>query len=264
MKAELDILKISGETLSGRGMSGFDREHMNFIGQEIQTANREGHLFGVVVGGGNIIRGSELKDEVQLKDTLVADVCGMRATAINAAILQDVLENDFHVVTRVMIAWRDKDIGEEYVRRKAVKCVLQGEVVILAGGTGNPGCSTDAAAVLRAFEMRARRILKGTKVDGVYASDPVGHDPGTIHRFQDISYDEYLRRKLRILDTHAVDDAQDKGIPIRVFNIFEKGALADVLAGRGVFSDIGPDQAVVEDDCAPEITGRDLEMNDAH
>lgn len=239
MKEDYDLLKISGETLSGQGKMFFGPDPLDFIVQEILEAHQEGPSFGIVVGGGNLIRGTPLKTDIKLRDTVVADNCGMLATVINAMILQDKLEA-VGLPVRVMTATEMKEYGELFIRRRAIKFLREGEIVILAGGTGNPGFSTDSAAVLRAFELRARMMLKGTKVDGVYASDPVGAPQGSVERYHRLTYDQYMQRKLKALDTHAVSQAESMGVPIRVFDIFEKGSYVQVRKGQGRFTDIGP------------------------
>lgn len=228
------LLKISGESLGGEGKFGLNREPMDFIAQEIASL---GGLFelALVIGGGNIIRGTQLKREVRI-DSAVADYAGMTSTIINAIVFQDVLEKDYGLKTRVLSALEIRSIAEPYIRRRAIHHLEEERVVIFAAGTGNPDFSTDTAMVLRAHEVGATLALKGTKVDGIFDKDPKQHSDAV--PISQIGYMDYLNRGLKILDSTAVTLARDKGIKIKVFNIFTKGNLRRVLVNQDIGSEI--------------------------
>jgi uridylate kinase len=190
----------------------------------------------VVIGSGNLIRGNRLKQEVGLEDSVVADYAGMLTTIVNAITFQEVLERKSGLETRVLSAIEVRAVAEPYIRRKVLSHLEKGRVVILAGGTGNPDFSTDTAMVLRAHEIGAEIVLKGTKVEGIFDKDP--------ERFKDakpigrVSYLEYLNQHLEIIDATAVTLAQKHGLAIRIFNIFKKGNLKKVLMGEPIGSTI--------------------------
>lgn len=229
------LLKVSGEALGGRSRSGFDKDAMDSLAGEIVSVKNLCKL-AIVIGGGNLIRGSRLKQEVGLEDSVVADYAGMLATVINAITFQEVLERKFGLETRVLSAIEARTVAEPYIRRKALSHLEKGRVVLLCGGTGNPDFSTDTAMVLRAHEIGAGMVLKGTKVDGIFDKDP--------ERFKDakpierISYLEYLNKHLEIIDATAVTLASKHGLTVRIFNIFKKGNLKKVLMGEPIGSTI--------------------------
>src|SRR3989344_3543416 len=204
---------------------GINREALDFIADEVTLVHNLCQL-AIVVGGGNLIRGQQLKKDVCLKDSVVADYAGMLATMVNAIILQDVLEKDYGLETRVMSAWAVETVAEPFVRRKAMDHLEKGRVVILAGGTGSPDFSTDTAMVLRAHEIGVSLVLKGTKVDGVYGSDPKVDQNAEF--LPEISYAEFISRGLKIVDQTAVTLASNHGIVIKIFDIFTKGNLRKV------------------------------------
>lgn len=233
MAKERVLLKISGESLSGQANFGIKREALNSIAEEITSVENLFEL-AIVIGGGNLIRGRQLKKEVRLQDSTVADYAGMMATIINAIILQEVLEKDFGLQTRVMSALEVRSIAEPFIRRMAISHLEKGRIVILAGGTGNPDFSTDTAMVLRAHEVGASMVLKGTKVEGIYDKDPKT-DPAA--KFMpEVSYMDFLNMGLGIVDKTAVTQAMNHSIEIRVFDIFTKGNLKRVLVDRNIGS----------------------------
>lgn len=226
------LLKITGEALKGPNWI-FDKEAINFIAHEIKSA--QGTQLIIVIGGGNIVRGSRLTKEVGVTEP-AADTVGMLATMMNAVVLKDVLRQMF-VKTRVLSAIEANKIAEPHIRERALTHLEKGYTLILAAGTGIPGVTTDTCAVLRASELGAEIVLKGTKVEGVYDKNPVTHpDAEFLSR---LSYDDFLRRGLeQILDVTAVAQAKTKKMPIHVFNIFQKGNLLRVLKGENVGSRI--------------------------
>jgi uridylate kinase len=221
------ILKLSGEALAGEGSSGISSDVVRLIAEEIKEVVNLGVQLGVVVGGGNIFRGVEA-DTMDI-DRTSADYMGMIATVINSLALQNALEN-IGVETRVQSAIEMKEVAEPYIKRKAVRHLEKGRVVILAAGTGNPYFTTDTAASLRAMEMQADVILKATKVDGVYDKDPVVFDDAKM--FSKITYLEVLNRNLKVMDSTAVALCRDNNLPIVVFNLGERGNIKNVVVGR--------------------------------
>lgn len=221
------LLKVSGEMLGGNGGSGIDREALGRFATEIISMRDLGVDTAVVIGGGNIFRG--LKGAADGMDRASADYMGMLATVINALALQDALEQrGCH--TRVMSAIQMHQVSEPYIRRRAVRHMEKGRVVIIAAGTGNPYFSTDTAAALRAAEIGAQVILKATKVDGVYDKDPALHDDAVRH--DHIQYIEVLQRGLKVMDSTAVSLCMDNDIPIIVFRL-DAGNVARVVSGDG-------------------------------
>lgn len=227
------LLKISGESLGGQTSFGIKREALDFIAEEINSIENLFEL-AIVVGGGNLIRGQQLKKDVLLKDSIVADQAGMLATIINAIILQDVLEKDFGLQTRVMSALEVRTTAEPYIRRRAINHLLKGRIVILAGGTGSPDFSTDTAMILRAHEIGASMVLKGTKVEGVFDKDPKLNPDAKF--MPEVSYMDFLNMGLKIVDKTAVTQAMDRGIEIRIFDVFTKGNLKKVLIDGNIGS----------------------------
>lgn len=225
------LCKFSGEVLSGQARSLWDPEATTFVVNEIISVARSFEL-AIVIGGGNIVRGHVLKKKLGL-NAAVADYVGMVATNLNALILQDLLEKK-GLPTRLMTAIAMPGIAEPHIRRRAIRHLEKGRVVIFAGGTGNPFVSTDFAMVSRAGEIDAIRILKGTKVEGIYTKDPqLYKDTEFIRK---ISYHEYLRRKLTIVDASAIALASEHLLPVVVFNIFKKGNLRRVLESQDIGS----------------------------
>ncbi len=223
------LLKISGEALAGERGVGLDYGVVETLAKEIRTVHEQGIHLGLVVGGGNIVRGTMASQEGL--DRVSADYMGMLATVINALALQDVLER-IGVQTRVLTAIRMESLAEPYIRRRAVRHLEKGRLVIFAGGTGNPFFSTDTAAVLRALEMEAEVILKATGVDGVYTGDPKS-DP-TAQFISELSFQEALVNGYAVMDANAFGLCKENRLPIVVFNINKPGAIGRVLAGDRV------------------------------
>lgn len=224
------LLKISGEALAGSaGAAGIDFAVIDRLTDELQQVAKTGVQLGLVVGGGNIVRGATASDKGM--DRVSADYMGMLATVINALALQDILEKK-GLDTRVMSAIRMEELAEPYIRRRAVRHLEKGRIVIFAGGTGNPYFSTDTAAVLRALEIEARVILKATNVDGVYTADPK-KDPKAKF-LADLTFQEALVNGYAVMDANAFGLCKENRLPIVVFNINQPGATARVLAGERV------------------------------
>ena len=223
------LLKLSGEAFADPQMgSGIDPRTVASIARQVADARNMGSELGIVVGGGNIIRG--LSASAQGTDRTTADYMGMLATVINALALQDALEKE-GFQTRVMSAIWMQELAEPYIRRRAIRHLEKDRVVILAGGTGNPYFSTDTTAALRALEMNADAILKGTRVDGVYDSDPeVNRDA---RFFSSVDYIEVLQRGLKVMDSTAISLCMDNRLPIVVFNM-KAGNIVRILAGEDV------------------------------
>ena len=223
------LLKLSGEAFSdARNGFGLDPRIVASIARQVAEAQSMGVQLGIVVGGGNIIRG--LSASAQGTDRTTADYMGMLATSINALALQDALEKE-GAQTRVQSAIWMQEIAEPYIRRRAVRHLEKGRVVIFAGGTGNPYFSTDTAAALRALEIGAEAILKGTRVDGVYDSDPELNPDAEL--FTQLAYIDVLNRGLKVMDSTAITLCMDNGLPIIVFNM-KAGNIVRVLAGEEV------------------------------
>ena len=221
------LLKLSGEALMGEGSYGISRTTIEAIVAEIAAVTRLGVEIGVVIGGGNIFRGIALGAAGM--DRATADYMGMLATIMNALALQDAMRQA-GVASRVQSALNIEQVVEPYIRGKAIRYLEEGKVVIFAGGTGNPFFTTDTAAALRASEMGAEIVLKATKVDGVYTSDPM-KDPGA-KRYSRVSFDEAIQRNLKIMDSTALALCRDQRLPLKVFSIFRPGALGRVIAGE--------------------------------
>lgn len=214
------MLKLSGEVLMGDGDYGINAVAINRLAAEIAEVSRAGVQVGMVIGAGNICRGSGLAASGM--DRVTADHMGMLATVVNSLAMQDALEH-LGVYTRVMSAIQVNEICEMYIRRRAIRHLEKGRVVICAAGTGNPFFTTDSAASLRAIEIGADVVLKATKVDGVYSADPVRHKDAV--RYTHLTYDEVLTRKLEVMDATAIVLCRDHGIPLRIFNVNKPGAL---------------------------------------
>jgi uridylate kinase len=221
------LLKVSGEALAGERGFGLDYGVVERLAGEIQEARALGADIGLVIGGGNIIRGTAASQ--QGMDRVSADYMGMLATVINALAVQDVLERQ-GMNTRVMTAIRMEALAEPYIRRRAIRHFEKGRVVIFAAGTGNPYFSTDTAAVLRALEVEAQAILKATNVDGIYSADPK-KDPKA-EFLPELTYHDAIVRGLGVMDANAFGLCKDNKLPILVFNINTPGAVARVLRGE--------------------------------
>ena len=222
------LLKLSGEALMGDSQFGIDPETVGRIAGEIKVARDDGHELCLVVGGGNIFRG--LAGAAKGFDRASADYMGMLATVMNALALQNALEK-IGVDTRVQSAIPMATVSEPYIRRRAVRHMEKGRVVIFAAGTGNPFFTTDTAAALRAAEMGCDALFKGTSVDGVYNADP--KKIATAKRYETVTFNQVLADDLKVMDASAIALCRDNNIPIVVFNIREQGNLARVLAGDG-------------------------------
>jgi uridylate kinase len=223
------LLKLSGEALMGDQAWGISAAVVQKVSGEVKELNRLGVQVAIVIGGGNIYRG--LAASEQGMDRASADHMGMLATVINSLALQDALER-IATFTRVMSAIEMNQIAEPYIRRRAIRHLEKGRVVIFAAGMGNPYFTTDTAAALRAMEVRAQVILKGTKVDGVYDTDPMV-DPKA-KKFKELSYIEFLNRGLKIMDTTAISLCMDNHLPIIVFNLTRKGNIKRVVFGQKI------------------------------
>jgi uridylate kinase len=223
------LLKLSGEALAGENRFGFDFEKMQQFADEIGTVVDTGVGIGLVIGGGNIVRGTQLA--TMGMDRVAADYMGMLGTVINALALQDVLEKK-GLDTRVMTAIRMEELAEPYIRRRALRHFEKRRIVIFAAGTGNPYFSTDTAAALRAIQIKADVIIKATSVDGVYTADPK-KDPNAT-RYEQISYRDVMLEELGVMDQTAVTLCKENKLPLIVLNIHEKGAVARAVRGERV------------------------------
>ncbi len=223
------LLKVSGEALMGEKGYGIDPAVIDSIAEEIKGVNDAGVAIAIVIGGGNIFRG--LGSTASGMERASADYMGMLATVLNALALQDALEKK-GVVTRVQSAIEMRALAEPYIRRRAIRHLEKKRVVIFAAGTGNPYFSTDTAASLRAMEIGADVILKGTKVDGVYDSDPVVNKEAK--RFTTLTYLDVLKMGLKVMDATAISLCKDNNLPIIVFNLREKGNVKRVVMGEDI------------------------------
>lgn len=223
------LLKLSGEALAGEAGFGIDFSVIDRLAEEIKEVHQMGASIGLVLGGGNIMRGSVASQ--QGMDRVSADYMGMLATVINALAVQDILERK-NIDTRVMTAIRMEELAEPYIRRRAQRHLEKGRVVLFAAGTGNPYFSTDTAAVLRALEIEADVLIKATNVDGIYTSDP-RKDP-TAEFISELAYQEAIVRDLEVMDANAFGLCKKNGLPIVVMNVNEKGAIARVVEGERV------------------------------
>jgi uridylate kinase len=223
------LLKLSGEALMGEQPYGIDPAVTTTIAKEVHEIQQLGVQTGVVIGGGNLFRG--LAASARGMDRATADYMGMLATVINALALQDALEHN-DVITRVATAIEMRSVAEPFIRRRAVRHLEKGRVVVFAAGTGNPYFTTDTAAALRAMEMRADVILKGTKVDGIYTADPMIDKTAT--KYAEISYLKVLEQGLKVMDATAISLCMDNKLPIVVFNLRTPGNLRRVIMGEPV------------------------------
>jgi len=225
------LLKISGEALMGERDYGLDPVVVGRIADEVKSVHALGAEVCVVIGGGNIFRG--IQGAAVGMERASADYMGMLATVINSLAMQNALEGK-GIATRVQSAISMQSVCEPYIRRRAIRHLEKGRVVIFGAGTGNPFFTTDTAAALRASEMGCNALLKATKVDGVYDADP--HRVAGATRFERLSYHEVLARDLQVMDAAAVSLARENRIPILVFSIFENGGFAEVVRGKGRFT----------------------------
>jgi len=228
------LLKLSGEALLGKQSSGVDPEVANYIAAEIKSLADLNVQIGIVVGGGNIFRGLEASSKGM--DRTSADYMGMLATVINSLALQSALE--MHgIATRVQSSIEMHEIAEPFIQRKAIRHLEKGRIVIFAGGTGNPYFTTDTAASLRAMEIKAEVIMKATKVDGVYDSDPVKNKKAVM--FKNIKYIDVLTKNLKVMDATAISLCRDNSLPIIVFNLQKKGNIRGVIRGKKIGTYVG-------------------------
>jgi len=230
------LLKVSGEILAGKDRFGLNGARLNELAAEIRSVHDLGVQVGLVIGGGNIFRG--LSDAAGGLDRVNADHMGMLATVINALALQGSLEQQ-GLFTRVMSAIKMEEVAEPYIRRRAVRHLEKGRIVIMAAGTGNPYFTTDTAAALRAVEVGAQAIIKGTKVDGVYSRDPVKDSSAKF--LARVSYLDVISKGLKVMDSTAVSLSMENNLPIVVFNLNKRGNLRRLVLGEQVGTVVGKD-----------------------
>lgn len=223
------LLKLSGEALMGTADYGIDPAMIGRIADEILEARAAGVEIGVVIGGGNIFRGAGLAEAGM--DRVTGDHMGMLATVINALAMQDALEKRGGFA-RVMSAIQIHDVCEDFIRRRAIRHLEKGRIVLFAGGTGNPFFTTDSAAALRAIEIGADLLLKATKVDGVYSADP--RKKKDAQRFEQVSYEEVIARNLMVMDTAAIALCRDHRLPLRIYDMTRPGNLMRILKGEAI------------------------------
>ena len=229
MKYSRILLKLSGEALLGKNSYGIDNDRLVVFAEEIKQIHDQGVEIAIVIGGGNIFRG--LTGSEDGIDRVQADYMGMLATVINGLALQNALEN-MNIPTRLQSAIKIESIAEPFIKRKATRHLEKGRVVIFASGTGNPYFTTDSAAVLRAIEINADVILKGTRVDGIYNEDPEKNKEAV--KFDDISFEETIKKGLKIMDTTAFTLSKENELPIIVFDMNTKGNLTKVVMGEKI------------------------------
>ncbi|MGB0366210.1 MAG: UMP kinase [Flavobacteriaceae bacterium] len=229
MKYKRILLKLSGEALMGQNSYGIDPKRIKEYAREIKQLHQEGVEIAIVIGGGNIFRGMAGSHEGV--DRVQADYMGMLATVMNGLALQSALENEA-VPTRLQTALKIEAVAEPYIKRKAVRHLEKNRVVIFSAGTGNPFFTTDSAAVLRAIEINADVILKGTRVDGIYTEDPEKNKEAI--KFDSLSFEEVLKRGLKVMDTTAFTLSQENKLPIIVFDMNTQGNLSKVVSGKNI------------------------------
>ncbi len=223
------VLKLSGEILAGDEGFGIDPAKANNLAQEIKSIHDMGISIGLVIGAGNIFRGIQAASKGMQRVT--GDYLGMLATIMNAVCVQDALEN-LGSVTRTLSAITVAQIAEPYIRRRALRHLEKGRIVIVAGGTGNPYFTTDTAAALRATELGAEVLIKGTKVDGVYDKDPFLHSDAKM--YEQVSFKEVIQKELRVMDMTAISLCKENSLPIKVFNINRSGELKKLVQGEQI------------------------------
>ena len=229
LKYKRILLKLSGESLMGDKETGIDPKMLNFFAKEVKKIHDLGVEIGIVIGGGNIYRGLNAED--QGIDRVAGDQMGMLATIINAIALQNAFENA-GIYTRLMSAISMQAIAEPYIRRRAIRHLEKNRVVIFGAGTGHPYFSTDTAAALRAIEIEADTIIKGTRVDGIYNSDPEKNSDAV--KFNEITYQEVMDQNLRIMDLTAITLCRENSLPLIVFNMNEENNLLHLINGNNV------------------------------
>ena len=223
------LLKLSGEALLGKKPFGVDPDVLIYLAEEIKSIVDAGVQIGIVIGGGNIFRGEGLAQSGI--DRVTGDQMGMLATIINALALQDALERQ-GLVARVMSALKVNEVCEDYIRRRAIRHLEKGRVTIFAAGTGNPYFTTDSAAALRAVEIEADLLIKATRVNGVFSQDPL-QNADALH-FESISYDEFISKKLGVMDTTSIVMCRDNNLPVRVYDMNIPNALFDIVKGKNI------------------------------
>ena len=223
------LLKLSGEALQGPGQFGISSDVIEYVSEEIKSVYSLGVETAIVIGGGNIFRG--VSSSSKGMDRSTADYMGMLATVINALALQDFLERK-GLQTRIQTALEIKQVAEPFIKRRAIRHLEKGRIVIFAAGTGNPFFTTDTAATLRALQMGADIIMKATKVDGIYDKDPVKNEDAS--KFTELTYMEILKKGLKIMDATSISLCMEGNIPIVVFDLFEKGSVEKVIRGEKV------------------------------
>jgi len=223
------LLKLSGEVLAGQQGFGIDPVKANYLAEEVQSIRESGVEVGLIIGAGNIFRGLQVASKGM--DRVTGDYLGMLATIMNAISVQDALEK-VGCETRTLSAISVSQIAEPYIRRRAIRHLEKGRVVIIAGGTGNPFFTTDSAAALRAVELNAEVVLKGTKVDGIYDKDPMIHEDAV--KFETVSFSKVLNDNLRVMDMTAITLCKENNLPIRVFNINHTGDLKALVLGSKI------------------------------
>ncbi len=223
------LLKLSGEALLGQKPFGVDPDVLIYLAEEIKSIVDAGVQTGIVIGGGNIFRGEGLAQSGI--DRVTGDQMGMLATIINALALQDALERQ-GLVARVMSALKVNEVCEDYIRRRAIRHLEKGRVTIFSAGTGNPYFTTDSAASLRAVEIEADLLIKATRVNGVFSQDPLRNDDA-LH-FESISYDEFIAKKLSVMDTTSIVMCRDNNLPVRVYDMNIPNALFDIVKGENI------------------------------
>ena len=223
------LLKLSGEVLAGKSGFGIDPEKASYLANEIKSIHELGVDLGLIIGAGNIFRGIEAASRGM--DRVTGDYLGMLATIMNAISMQDALEK-VNCQTRTLSAIDVKQISEPYIRRRAIRHIEKGRIVIVAGGTGNPFFTTDSAAALRATELGADIVIKGTKVDGIYDKDPFVHKDAI--KYNTISFDQVLKENLRVMDLTAITLCKENNLPIQVFDIKIPGALKKIVLGEPI------------------------------
>ena len=220
------LLKLSGEILAGDKGFGIDPEKASYLANEVKSIYNLGTSIGLIIGAGNIFRGMDASSRGM--DRVTGDYLGMLATIMNAISVQDALEN-INCETRTLSAINVSQIAEPYIRRRAIRHLEKGRIVIISGGTGNPFFTTDSAAALRAKELGADIVLKGTKVDGVYDKDPMKFKDA--EKFNNVTYSEVLNKNLRVMDLTAITLCKENNLPIQVFNINNSGDLKELVCG---------------------------------
>lgn len=229
MKYRRILLKLSGEALMGSNPFGVHADTVEYLSKEVADVHKQGVEIGIVLGGGNFFRG--ISEVGKRFDRSIADQVGMLATVMNCLVFQDGLERE-GLDTRVLTALEMPKVAEPFIRRRAVRHLGRGRVVLFAAGTGHPYFSTDTGAALRALEINAEAIIKGTKVDGIYDSDPATN-PDAV-RYDTVTYQEVMEKNLRVMDQTAVALCRENGIPLHVLSIREPGRIVDLLQGKPV------------------------------